>query len=196
MRVKTTNTSKGRLFYIIKTYYDARGIEHTIAVEKLGNEHDIREKTGRDPAEWAKERAAHLTQKEKEGQKDISVAFSPTSLITKGHQYAFNVGYLFLQKVFHELRLDRTCDSIKDRSSFEYNLGDILAKLCYGRILRPSSKSSTFAFSKALLQQPDFEQHQIYRALTVLSQNFDRIQADLYRNSLKMGPPQDRRHLL
>lgn len=188
MRVKTTKTSKGKLFYIIKTYYDTRGIEHTVTVEKLGNEHDIREKTGRDPAEWAKERAVYLTQKEKEEQKMISVAFSPSSLITKDYQYSFNVGYLFLQKVFHELRLDQICNSIKARSDFEYDLGDILAKLCYGRILHPSSKASTFAFSKTLLEQPAFEQHQIYRALTVLSQNFDEIQAKLYQNSLKTGP--------
>lgn len=188
MRVKTTNTSNGKLFYIIKTYYDARGVEHTVTVEKLGNEHNIRERTGCDPAAWAKERARYLTQKEKEEQQDIPVYLSPTSLITKDYQYTFNVGYLFLQKIFYELRLDQICDAIKEKSSFEYNLKDILAKLCYGRILCPSSKSSTFTFSKTLLEQPDFEQHQIYRALTVLAQNFDQIQADLYKNSLKLGP--------
>ena len=187
MRVKTTNTSNGKLFYIIKTYYDARGVEHTVTVEKLGNEHDIRERTGCDPAAWAKERARYLTQKEKEEQQDIPVYLSPTSLITKDYQYTFNVGYLFLQKVFYELRLDQICDAIKEKSAFEYNLKDILAKLCYGRILCPSSKSSTFTFSKTLLEQPDFEKHQIYRALTVLAQNFDQIQADLYKNSLKLG---------
>ncbi len=187
MRVKTTNTSNGKLFYIIKTYYDTRGVEHTVTVEKLGNEHDIRERTGCDPAAWAKERARYLTQKEKEEQQDIPVYLSPTSLITKDYQYTFNVGYLFLQKVFYELRLDQICDAIKEKSAFEYNLKDILAKLCYGRILCPSSKSSTFTFSKTLLEQPDFEKHQIYRALTVLAQNFDQIQADLYKNSLKLG---------
>lgn len=188
MRVKTTNTSNGKLFYIIKTYYDTRGVEHTVTVEKLGNEHDIRERTGCDPATWAKERARYLTQKEKEEQQDIPVYLSPTSLITKDYQYTFNVGYLFLQKIFYELRLDQICDAIKEKSSFEYNLKDILAKLCYGRILSPSSKASTFTFSKTLLEQPDFEQHQIYRALTVLAQNFDQIQADLYKNSLKLAP--------
>lgn len=188
MRVRTSTSANGTRYYIIKTYYDTRGIEHTVTVEKLGSGQEICEKYGcEDPAAWAKERAAYLTQKEKKEQADIPVAFSPSSLITKDYQYTFHVGYLFLQKVFHELGLDRICASIKDRSSFEYNLGDILAKLCYGRILCPSSKSSTFTFSKTLLEPPDFEQHQIYRALTVLSQNFDQIQADLYQNSLKLG---------
>lgn len=148
MRVKTTKTGNGRLFYIIKTYYDTKGVEHTVTVEKLGNEHDIREKTGRDPMEWAKERAKELTEKEKEENKEISIALSPSSLLTKDYQYSFNVGYLFLQKIFHELKLDKVCDDIQAASKFTFNLSDILAKLCYGRILHPSSKQKTFRFSQ------------------------------------------------
>ena len=65
MRVRTSQSKLGLRFYIIKTYYDTKGIERTITVEKLGSEQEIREKTGRDPMEWAKERAAFLTQQEK-----------------------------------------------------------------------------------------------------------------------------------
>ena len=53
MRVRTSKSKLGTRFYIIKTYYDTKGIEHTITVEKLGSEQEIREKTGRDPMEWA-----------------------------------------------------------------------------------------------------------------------------------------------
>ena len=49
MRIRTTKTKNGRLFYVIKTYYDSKGIEHSMTVEKLGNENDIRAKYGRDP---------------------------------------------------------------------------------------------------------------------------------------------------
>ena len=57
MRIKTTSTRNGRLFYVIKTYYDAKGKEHSITVEKLGNENAIREKYNCDPdgsqgADW------------------------------------------------------------------------------------------------------------------------------------------------
>lgn len=187
MRVRTSKSRNGTRYYIIKTYYDTKGIEHTVTVEKLGSDQEIREKTGRDPAEWAKERAAFLTKKEQEEQKKISVEFSPSNLITKNYQYSFNVGYLFLQKLFYELRLDKICDSIQAASAFDFNLSDILQKLCYGRVLHPASKVSTYEFSKTLLEQPDFDQHQIYRALDVLAQNFDFIQSALYQNSLRLG---------
>lgn len=81
MRIKTTNTSKGRLFYVIKTYYDANGKEHSITVEKLGNENDIREKYNMDPDIWAKQHVAELNEKEAYEQKEIIVKFSKSKLI-------------------------------------------------------------------------------------------------------------------
>ena len=62
MRIRTTKTKNGRLFYVIKTYYDGKGKEHSVTVEKLGNENDIREKYGRDPDEWAKEYVKKLNE--------------------------------------------------------------------------------------------------------------------------------------
>ena len=187
MRVRTSKSKNGTRYYIIKTYYDTKGIEHSVTVEKLGLDSEIREKTGRDPAEWAKERAQYLTQKEKQEQEKISIELSPTKLISKNHRYSFNVGYLFLQKIYNELGLDKICESISADSDFEYDLNDILQKLCYGRILNPASKSGTYAFSKKLLEQPSFEQHHVYRALSILSDNFDYIQSELFNNSLRIG---------
>lgn len=187
MRVRTGKTKNGRLFYIIKTYYDTKGVEHTLTVEKLGNEHAIRERTGRDPDEWARERARYLTEKEKEDSKNITFELSPASLITKDHTYSFNVGYLFLQKIYHELKLDKICKDIQANSKFEYDLNAILSRLCYGRILHPTSKLATLEFSKLLLEPPTFKEHQMYRALDVLAEHSDKIQAQLYKNSLALG---------
>ena len=95
MRVRTSKSKLGTRFYIIKTYYDTKGIEHTITVEKLGSEQEIREKTGRDPMEWAKERAAFLTEQEKLENQNISIDFSPSSLITKNYRYTFSSSGFF-----------------------------------------------------------------------------------------------------
>ena len=187
MRVRTSKSKLGLRYYVIKTYYDTKGVEHTITVEKLGSEQEIREKTGRDPMEWAKERAAILTKEEAEKNKNISVEFPQSELITKDYQYTYNIGYIFLQKIFYDLGLDKICADIQKNSDFTFNFTDIMQKLCYGRILDPRSKLGTFESSKELLQQPDFDTHQIYRALDVISKNFDDIQAKLYQNTLKLG---------
>lgn len=70
--------------------------------------------------------------------------------------------------------------------SFEYDLDAILSRLLYGRILFPSSKLSSYEQSKRLIEQPAFELHQVYRALSVLSENSELIQAELYKRSKKI----------
>lgn len=187
MRIRTGKTKNGRLFYVIKTYYDSHGIEHTVTVEKLGNENDIRTRTGRDPDEWAKEYVAKLNEEEQKQNADVNISFSQTKLLSKGHIYEYNAGYLFLQKIYYELGMDKICRQITKRHSFQYDLNSILSRLLYGRILEPCSKTATLEYSKNLLEKPNFEKHQIYRALDVLCEESDFIQQQLYKNSFVYG---------
>lgn len=187
MRIRTTNTKNGRLFYVIKTYYDTHGKEHSLTVEKLGNENAIREKYNCDPDVWAKEYVAKLNAQEKIDNANVQVSFSQTSLLSKNHRYTFNIGYLFLQTLYYQLGLDKICKAITDKYSFDYDLNDILSRLIYGRILEPCSKIATYRFASKLLEQPVFYEHQIYRALDVLAKESDFIQEKLYSNSFAMG---------
>lgn len=187
MRIRTGKTKNGRLFYVIKTYYDSHGVEHTITVEKLGNENDIKARTGRDPDQWAKEYVAKLNEEEKKQNADVTLSFSQTKLLSKEHIYEYHAGYLFLQKIYYELGLDKICRQIAKRHSFQYDLNSILSRLLYGRILEPCSKKATFAYSKSLLEKPNFEEHHVYRALDVLCEESDFIQQQLYKNSFVYG---------
>jgi transposase len=114
------------------------------------------------------------------------VKFSPAKQILKNKQVSFNGGYLFLQKIYHELGLDKICKEISKKYKFSYDLDAILSRLIYARILFPASKLATFELSNKFLEQPNFELHHIYRALEVFSKEMDFIQAQLYKNSLKM----------
>jgi transposase len=49
------------------------------------------------------------------------------------------------------------------------------------------SKLGTFEESKKFIEQPDFDLHQIYRALEYLAKETDFIQSSLYENSLKIS---------
>ena len=44
MRVRTNKSEPGTRFYIIKIYYDTKGIENTGTVKKPGSEQKIRKK--------------------------------------------------------------------------------------------------------------------------------------------------------
>lgn len=187
MRIRTTKTKNGRLFYVIRTYYDTNGKEHSVTVEKLGNENAIREKYNCDPDVWAKAYVSKLNEQEKLDKKPIDVSFYKNMLISKNHQYSFNVGYLFLQSLYYKLGLNKICRQISKSYQFEYDLNDILSKLIYGRIIHPCSKIATYEFSKKLMEQPAFDEHQIYRALDVIGSESDYIQEKLYSNSFALG---------
>lgn len=74
---------------------------------------------------------------------------------------------------------------IKSRHSFQFNLEKIICDLIYARILDPSSKKSTYDYCHSLLEDPDYELHDVYRALDIIHKETDFIQSFLYQQSVK-----------
>lgn len=187
MRLKVSRSKNSASLYVTKTVYIDKK-ERTITVEKLGTEAELREKlNGADPYEWAKEYIKQLNEKEKEQQRKILIPFEQSKIITKNEQRSYNGGYLFLQKIYHELGLHKICNNISRKYKFDFDLNSILSRLIYGRILFPSSKLATYQLSKKFIEQPNFELHQVYRALELLSKETDYIQSSLYKNSLNVS---------
>ena len=135
---------------------------------------------------WAQEQARIMTEADKNDSLSLSVEFSASKQIAMNEKLLFNAGYLFLQKIFYELGLDRICSEISDARDFQFDLTDILAKMLYSRIIHPSSKRSSFPHSLNDLESPKHDLHQVYRALDVLAENSDLIQSAVYSNSKKL----------
>lgn len=184
MKLTVSKSKNSASFYVQKTIRKPNGRVTTVTVEKLGNLTEVTAKAGgKDPYIWAQEYVNELNRREYDENKEIIISYSPSKLLKKGEQKLFNCGYLFLQSVYYRLGLDRICRDIASRHSFEYDLNDILSKLIYTRILFPSSKLSSNKQAAKFIEQPTFELHDIYRALSVLSKENDFIQAQLYKNS-------------
>lgn len=192
MKLTVSKSKNSASFYVQKSIRKKGGGTTTITVEKLGNIEEVRAKAGgKDPYVWAQEYVNELNRREYEEQKEIIVSYSPSKLLKKGEQKSYNCGYLFLQKIYYSLALDKICKTISSRHLFEYDLNDILSKLIYTRILYPSSKLAANRQASVFLEGRSFELHDIYRALSVLSKENDYIQSELYKNSQKVI---DRRH--
>ena len=184
MKLTVSKSKNSASFYVQKTIRKESGAVTTVTVEKLGNLDEVRTKAGgKDPYVWAQEYVNELNRKEYEQQKSVIVSYSPTKLLKKGEQKAYNCGYLFLQDIYYSLGLHKICRTIRSRHLFEYDLNDILSKLIFTRILYPSSKKASNKKARLFLEQPSFELHDIYRALSVLAQENDFIQAELDKNS-------------
>lgn len=189
MRLKVTKSKNAASLYVIKSVYNSKTQSNSSKiVEKLGTEAGLREKlNGADPYEWAKEYIKELNEKEKEQTRKILVPYEQSKIISKDEQRSFNGGYLFLQKIYHELGLHRVCKKISKKYKFDFDLDSILSRLIYGRVIFPSSKLATYELSKRFIEQPNFDLHQIYRALEFLAKETDFIQSSLYENSLKVS---------
>ena len=186
MRLQIVKSKNAASLYVVKSIFE-NGRRSSKVVEKLGTYADLTKALdGKDPIEWAKKYVDELNKKENEQKRDVLVKYSPTKLISKADQRYFNGGYLFLQKIYYELGLNKICKTIADRHKFTFNLDSILSRLVYGRIIFPSSKLATYELSKNFIEQPDFELQHIYRSLEVLSKETDYVQSELYNNSLNV----------
>jgi transposase len=178
--------SQDPTFHVIQ---DVRrnGKRSTEIIENLGHASEICAKYHVDDADaWAEEYIQKLRNDHASPQHKVLIPFNTNEFIEKDKCLSFNVGYFFLQQIYYQLGLPSICRKIKKENSFAYDLNDILSRLIYGRILYPSSKLSCYEQSQKLLEQPGFELHQIYRALSILSGNSDFIQAELYKRSKKI----------
>jgi transposase len=186
VRLNKVKSKNAVSYYIIRSVR-RDGKNSSEIVKKLGTEKSIKETYGVDDVDaWAKEQLRMMNEEEAASDHRVLIPLSTDRIVDTDKRLSFNAGYLFLQQIYYKLRLPSICRKIKKESSFEYNLNEILSRLIYGRILYPSSKLSCYEQSQGLVEQPGFELHQVYRALTTLSENSDMIQAELYKNSKKL----------
>jgi len=185
MTLTKSSSKNSTSLYVTKSVRED-GKKRSKVIEKLGTVAEL-EKTldGRDPIEWAEEYVKELTRRDKEGRREIIVKYSPHLQINKGEQRLYSGGYLFLQRIYHDLGIDKICKEIAERHKFEFDIDSILSRLIYGRIIFPASKLATCELSKKFFEQPRFEIQHIYRALEVIGEETDYIQAELYKRSAK-----------
>lgn len=187
MKLTVSKSKNSASFYVQKSIRKDNGSVTTITVEKLGNLDEVKTKArGKDPYIWAQEYVNELNRREYEEQSSVLVSYSPSRLLNKNEQKAYNCGYLFLQDIYYSLGLPKICSTVALKHSFEYGLNDILSRLIYTRILYPSSKLASDRQAAAFIEQPGFELHDVYRALSVLAGESDFIQSEVYKNSQKI----------
>lgn len=193
MKLTISRSKNAESYYVQKSYRTDSGKSSTRTVERLGTIEEVRARFGEENTmEAVKAYIKELTKADKEQSRDVLVKLSQGKMIRKGERRCFNGGYLFLQKVYHELGLDRICRRLERKRRNKYDLDGILSTLLYTRVLYPGSKLSSLEDAGRFIEQPEADIHQVYRALSLLAEESDDIQAAVYKNSLKLGPRQDK----
>lgn len=188
VKLTISKSKNSESFYITKGYINDKGVSTSTVIRKLGTLNELLKEHGPtrdDVVAWAKEEAKTETLKYKKEQESrlIQISFRADRQLDYNKQVFYEGGYLFLQSIYYQLRLDRVCRKIRDKSSFRYDLNAILSDLIYTRILEPSSKRSSYEAAKKFMEAPTYQLHDVYRALSVLADHCDLIQAEVYKNS-------------
>lgn len=183
LNIRTLN---GYSYYsIIKDYTNIKGKRTTKIFEKLGNQEQVEKRFGKiDTINKIKEYINELNKEDKD--ELLKREYNPNKRIALGIKRQFNVGYLFLQKLYNQLKINDICNSIQDKYQFHFDLNEILSYLVFARIIYPSSKLETFKQCQNFIEQPKFKLHDEYRALSYIAENMDYIQETLFNNSKKV----------
>ena len=188
MKLYIHKSKSNTILYMAKTYRNSEGKSTSKIIERLGTLDEVKEKAnGLDPIVWAKKYILEKTKEENEN----NITYSEKLVESKdlnSEQKVFNLGHIFLRKIFEELELNKLCNQIKHKYNFEYNLSDILEDLICTRIMYPSSKYSSFEEAHRFLRQPKYHLHDVYRALDIIQKEKEFIEQWCYEKSLNIIP--------
>ena len=124
MRLNIRTKNNYSYYTIIKDYTNLNGKRTTTVFEKLGNQQQIEERFGKvNTIENIKKYINQLNNESKEN--ILNVQFDPNKTIEKNIKKRFNIGYLFLKKIYNELKIKDICEEIENKYQFKFDLNEI-----------------------------------------------------------------------
>lgn len=185
MRLKKVTTKSNNNYAIIRDYTKANGKRSTYIYENLGNDQKLVERFGKENTMYeVNEYIKSLNKKIKEGKElPVILNLNPNKRIEKDKERMFFSGLLFLRKIYYDLGINKIFKKIQDKYKFNFDINSIVECLVFARIIWPSSKLSTYNWSKRFIGNYNFEIQHVYRTLQYLAKEIDNIQKNLFNYS-------------
>lgn len=183
-KLTITKSRNARCFYIQTSYRKSDGRMSTKTVRRLGSEKTIKELHGVDDAEaWARGQLAQMREADRSGRQGVVLELFTDKLVEQSERL-FNGGDVFIEKVCSLLGLKEICAGISAAREFKFDLWRHVMRMICCRILHPGSKLSDCINGARFIERGKLKLENFYRSLDVVADNFDGIQAAIYRNTL------------
>ena len=177
------------------TYFIQMGIRNgkkttTKNVKRIGKHSELISITP-DPLAYAKEQVALFNEEYKNGKAELSLKIDFSQKLsfsgeTASKSTALNIGYFFLQQIYHDLGIRRFLSRIQDLSKVTFDCDTVNRFLTFSRILDPRSKRGTFDRLDSYYERPSFDYQHILRFMDLLVENYDAYLEQLYNGSLNV----------
>ena len=158
--IKKYKYPSGKVYCSIVDGYRINGkVKHTV-IQKYGYFHDLEEKYG-DADKFLNDELNHL-------KKDFETKFvfkGDTNQDNDFEDDTFNIGYIYLKKIFQNLDVSSVLKDKQYSSRIEYSLSKACELLTYSRIIDPGSIKHTYEHKNQFLEPFDLSLDDLYRSL-------------------------------
>ena len=178
------------------TYFIQQGIRNgkkttTRNVKVIGKHSDLLKITD-DPVSYAREEVRKYNE-EMEKNKPVPLELTIDFLekikdlgSTVSESTNLNIGYLFLQKIYHDLDIASFFDRVTSERRIKFDPNLVNRFLTCSRILYPDSKLATLQLCKNYYEQPEFTYDDILRTMDILEDNYSDYLTHLFEKSCRV----------
>lgn len=174
------------------TYFVQKGYRNgkkttTKNIAKIGKHSELLKIT-EDPLAYAKEQVARYNNEEKNNRVSMEVNIDFDEKIKASNDLvssstSLNIGYLFLQKLYHDLEIDSFFKRVSASSKITFDPNLVNRFLTFARILEPDSKLGTYDHLDRYYEKPDFDYVHILRTMDLMQEHYDEYISHLYEKS-------------
>ena len=174
MFVKKNRCKNGRILLTFTRSYRENGKVKQKHVEVLGYLDEL-EKIYPDPIAHFREIAKQRTEEEARKSEPIKLTIDPSAKISEYEIGLKNLGYVFLEKIYHELGIHTFFKRRENRLKIDFNLNAIFRLLVFSRVLYPGSKKEAYDRQDRFFETYAPSLEAVYRSLDY----YDRFNLDL-----------------
>lgn len=186
MKLNYDRKSKDPTYFVQKGYRNGKKTT-TKNIARIGKHSELLKIT-EDPLAYAKEQVALYNDEEKNSRitMEVKIDFNEKIKISKdlvSSSTNLNIGYLYLQQLYHELEIGSFFHQISAESKITFDPNTVNRFMTFARILYPDSKLGTYHHLNHYYEQPSFSYNHIMRTLDLMADHYDEYLAHLFNKS-------------
>lgn len=187
MKLWYDRKSKDPTYFVQKGYRNGKKTT-TKNIARIGKHSELLQITD-DPLAYAKEQVARYNEEEKKNNRislEVKIDFAEKikasdDLVSSSTN--LNIGYLFLQKLYHDLEIGSFFRKVSASSKITFDPDLVNRFLTFARILEPDSKLGTYDHLGRYYEKPDFDYVHILRTMDLMQEHYDEYISHLYEKS-------------
>lgn len=186
MKLWYDRKSKDPTYFVQKGYRNGKKTT-TKNIARIGKHSELLKITD-DPLAYAKEQIALYNDEEKSSRitMEVKIDFDEKIKVSRdlvSSSTNLNIGYLYLQQLYHELELGSFFGQISSGSKITFDPNTVNRFMTFARILNPDSKLGTLEHISHYYEKPFISYNHIMRTMDLMAEHYDEYLTHLFNKS-------------